>query len=90
MVELASPHESGGVGASVRDLGATASQKKTPALTLDMTVRLLKSALRRPTLTVADAIEIMEYYLERNRIAKKSHYKSWNERHENVQFKMLL
>jgi hypothetical protein len=59
-------------------------------LTLDMTVRLLKSALRRPTLTVADAIEIMEYHLERNRIAKKSHYKRWKKRHKKVQFKVLL
>ena len=55
-----------------------------------MTVRLLRSALPRPTLTVADAIGIMEYYLERNRIARKSHYKSWHIRHKKVRFKVLL
>jgi hypothetical protein len=55
-----------------------------------MTVRLLKSALPRPTLTVAEALTIMEYYLKRNRIAKKSHYLRWNERHKKVQFKVLL
>jgi hypothetical protein len=55
-----------------------------------MTLRLLRSALPRPNLTVADAIGIMEYHLKRNRIAKKSHDKRWRERHKKVQFKVLL
>jgi hypothetical protein len=55
-----------------------------------MTIRLLKSALPRPTLTVTDAIEILEYHLERNRIAKKSHYERWKKRHKKVRFKVLL
>jgi hypothetical protein len=55
-----------------------------------MTVRLLKSALPRPILTVADAIAIMEYHLRRNRIAKKSHYKRWYKCHKKARFKLLL
>lgn len=55
-----------------------------------MTVRLLKSALPRPTLTMADAIAIMEYHLRRNRIAKKAHYKRWHKRHKKARFKVLL
>ena len=55
-----------------------------------MTVRLLKSALPRPTLTVDEAIGIMEYHLKRNRIAKNSHYKRWHKRHKKVRFKVLL
>lgn len=55
-----------------------------------MAVRLLKSALPRPALTVDDAIGIMEYHLRRNRIAKKSHYKRWKKRHKKVRLKVLL
>ena len=55
-----------------------------------MTVRLLRSALPRPILRVAEAIRIMEYYLERNRIAKRSHYKRWYKHHKRARFKVLL
>jgi hypothetical protein len=65
-------------------------RKKTPGLTLDMAVRLLRTALARPRLTLSEAIAILEYHLERNRIAKQSHYKTWRERHKKVPFKVLL
>jgi hypothetical protein len=55
-----------------------------------MAVRLLRTALARPRLTVSEAIAIMEYHLERNRIARHSHYKTWRERHKKIQFKVLL
>ena len=37
-----------------------------------MAVRLLKNALEQHELTEKDAIAIMNYYLERNRIARKN------------------
>jgi SRSO17 transposase len=65
-------------------------KKKTSELTLDLALRVLRSALSRPTLTEEDAIEIIEYHLRRNRIARKSHRKTWLRNHRNVRFKLLL
>jgi SRSO17 transposase len=65
-------------------------KKKTPELTLDLALRLLRSALPKPALTEPDAIALMEYYLQRNRVAKASHRKSWLRRHNKVEFKLLL
>jgi hypothetical protein len=59
-------------------------------LTLDLAVRVLKAALPRPQLSPEEAIAIIDYYLERNRIAKKSHHKTWKQRHKNVTYKPLL
>ena len=47
-------------------------KKKTPALTLDMALRLLKSALPRPQLTLEDAMDIVDYHLQRNKVAYES------------------
>ena len=55
-----------------------------------MALRVLRSALARPTLTDDDATEIIDYHLERNRIARTSHRKTWFENHKNVKFKLLL
>ena len=55
-----------------------------------MALRLLTSALPRPELTDANAIDIMQYHLHRNRTARRSHTKSWHQRHRKVRFKVLL
>lgn len=55
-----------------------------------MAVRLLTSVLPRPKLTEEDAITIMKYHLRRNRVARASHRKSWLQRHNAVEFKLLL
>ncbi len=65
-------------------------KEKTPELTLDMALRLLKSALSQPRLTHADAIAIVSYHLKRNRVARTSHTKSWHQRHKRVRYKVLL
>jgi SRSO17 transposase len=65
-------------------------KKKTPELTLDMSVRLLRSVLQRPKLTEEEAIAVMDYHLERNRIARRSYQRSWKKRHEKLEFKLLL
>jgi SRSO17 transposase len=56
-------------------------QKKTPELTLDRVVHLLVSAIEIPKLTVETAILLMEYHINRNRIARNSHMKSWMLKH---------
>jgi hypothetical protein len=48
-----------------------------PALTLDMALRLLKSALPWPQLTLAEARDIVDYPLHRNKVADESHRKPW-------------
>lgn len=55
-----------------------------------MALRLLLTALPRPNLTEANAIAILEYHLQRNRVAQKSHVKAWRKRHKNVTYKVLL
>jgi hypothetical protein len=54
-----------------------------------MAVRLLKAALPRPELTVAKAIDIVEYHLRRNEIARRSHAKTWKQKHIGIQVKPL-
>ena len=58
-------------------------------MTLDRAVRLLRSALAEPELTVEKAIALMEYHEGRNRIAKASHDKAWHARHEGVRYLLL-
>ena len=58
-------------------------------MTLDRAVRLLRSALAVPELTVGKAIALMVYHEERNRIAKASHDKAWHARHEGVKYLLL-
>jgi SRSO17 transposase len=58
-------------------------QKKAPELTLDRVVRLLWSALGVPKLSVEAAIALVNYHINRNRIAMNSHMKSWMLKHGN-------
>ena len=55
-----------------------------------MALRLLKSALPRPQLTLEDAMDIVDYHLQRNKVAYESHRKSWKKRHKKVKYKVLL
>ena len=55
-----------------------------------MALRLVTIALAWPNLTAAEAIAIVEYHLQRNRTALKSHTKSWHRRHKKVRYKVLL
>ena len=65
-------------------------KRDVPELTLDMAMRLVRSALTRPRLSSDDAMELTEYYLGRNRQARASHRKSWLAKHKNVIPKTLL
>jgi hypothetical protein len=55
-----------------------------------MALRLLKSALSQSRLTAANAIAIVRYHLQRNRVARTSHTKAWHRRHKKIGYKMLL
>ncbi len=65
-------------------------KKQESELTLDMAMRLLCEALPKKNLALEDAMEIVEYHLRRNRTARRSHEKTWRERHGNTSFKVLL
>jgi SRSO17 transposase len=56
-------------------------QKETPELTLDRVVRLLWSAIGVPKLSVEAAIRLVDYHINRNRIARNSHMKAWMLKH---------
>ncbi|MFH0982757.1 MAG: hypothetical protein V2A79_14630, partial [Planctomycetota bacterium] len=56
-------------------------QRETPDLTLAMALRLLRSALPRPQLSLQDAEDLVNYHLARNRQATKSHRKKWLAEH---------
>jgi SRSO17 transposase len=65
-------------------------KKKRVGLTLDMAVRLLKAALPKRTLTLEDALAVVDYHLRRNAEAKRSHTKTWREKHPEVNIHPLL
>jgi SRSO17 transposase len=65
-------------------------KREIPELTLDMALRLLRSAFARPQLDTETAIELVEYHLERNRVAHDSHRKSWLQKHNRIKPEVLL
>jgi SRSO17 transposase len=65
-------------------------QKDVPELTLDMALRLLRSAFARSDLDEDEAIHLVEYHLERNHVAHESHRKSWLQKHKRIKPKVLL
>ena len=60
------------------------SQKKTPELTLDRTVVLLRRAMEIPGLGLDLGLLLVDYYMARNKTARRSHTKTWLARHEGV------
>jgi len=58
--------------------------RQVPELTLDMAMRLLRSALPRPTLSLQEAGDLVDYHRARNKQATESHRKAWIARHPNV------
>lgn len=61
-----------------------------PELTLDMAVRIVRAALERPTLAPGESLQIIEYHLQRNHIAHKSHRNNWLRKHSDRKIKPLL
>jgi len=65
-------------------------QREEPELTMDMAIRLLRSALGQPRLDPEGAIRLVEYHLNRNKVAYQSHRKSWLSKHQELGKKLLL
>lgn len=65
-------------------------QQDVPDLTLDMAMRVLRSAFARPTLSEQEAIDLIDYYRERNDVAHESHRKTWLGKHKRLTKKLLL
>lgn len=53
-------------------------------MTLDRTVRLLQRAMEVPGLSLGIALLLVEYHIARNKIAQRSHTKTWMARHKGV------
>jgi SRSO17 transposase len=64
-------------------------QHQVPELTLDRTVRLLEAALEEPELRLPRAVALVEYHIDRNKIAKASHDKTWEKKHKGVKYLRL-
>src|SRR4051794_3302619 len=64
-------------------------QHQVPELTLDRTVRLLGAALEEPELKLPRAVALVEYHVDRNKVAKASHDKTWKEKHKGVNYLRL-
>jgi SRSO17 transposase len=64
-------------------------QHQVPELTLDRTVRLLEAALEEPELRLPRAVALVEYHIDRNKIAKASHDKTWKKKHRGVKYLRL-
>lgn len=65
-------------------------KRDVPELTLDMALRLLRSAFARRKLGTEQAINIVNYHLKRNHVAHDSHRKSWLQKHKQLKKKLLL
>jgi hypothetical protein len=52
-------------------------------------VRLLEAALEEPELRLPRATALVDYYVRRNKAAKKSHAKTWRAKHRGVKFLRL-
>ena len=52
-------------------------------------MRLLEAAWEEPRLRLARAIELVEYHVRRNKVAKASHSKTWKRKHRKVKFLLL-
>jgi SRSO17 transposase len=65
-------------------------KRTIPDFTLDMAMRVLRAAFSRPTLSDDEAIDLIDYYRERNDVAHESHRKTWLAKHKQLAAKVLL
>ena len=60
-----------------------------PELTLDRTVRLLERAMEIPGLSLEVGVLLVDYHINRNEIAARSHTKTWMAKHEGIKILRL-
>jgi hypothetical protein len=51
---------------------------------LDRTVRLLQRAIEVPGLSLGLGLLLVDYYIDRNKVARQSHARTWWARHKRV------
>jgi hypothetical protein len=56
---------------------------------LDRAVRLPEAALEEPELRLPRATAWVDYQIDRNKVAKASHEKTWKKKHEGVKYLRL-
>jgi SRSO17 transposase len=61
-----------------------------PQLTLRQSFDLLRAALDRPRLSLDEAMQLLEYHVNRNQIATQSHRKSWLQKHQRLRQELML
>jgi SRSO17 transposase len=65
-------------------------RREIPDLTFDMAMRVLRSAFARSTLREDEAVDLIDYYRERNHVAHESHRKTWLAKHKRFTKKLSL
>ena len=88
--QLASPHGPGSLAHLYVTLTTRDVKHDLPELTLDLAIRILRSSFARPSISEDEAVNIIDYHLERNRVAHDSHRKSWLAKHKRLAKKLLL
>ena len=52
-------------------------------------MRLLEAALEEPEVRLPRATALVDYHVNRNKVARKSHAKTWRAKHRGVKFLRL-
>lgn len=52
-------------------------------------MRLLEAAFEEPELRMARATALVDYHVRRNKVARKSHAKTWRAKYRGVKFLRL-
>ena len=52
-------------------------------------MRLLEAALEEPELRLPRATALVDYHIDRNKVAKASHEKTWKKKHRGVKYLRL-
>jgi hypothetical protein len=68
-------------------IGIVGVKRETPELTLDLALR---ASFARTKRSEDEAMDLIDYYLERNKVAHQSHRKTWLAKHKQLAKKLLL
>jgi hypothetical protein len=52
-------------------------------------MKLLEAAFEEPEMRLARATALVEYYAERNKVARSSHGRTWRKKHKGVKYLLL-
>ena len=78
------------LGQPLRDVDQAQREKRHPGADPGHGIAASALGIRRTELSEEEAIHLVEYHLERNRVAHDSHRKSWLRKHKELGRKLLL